>query len=91
MIFPMKGKCIPRLVASLGGVGIFAGFMLASLLSIQGVPVQSFSRFSTFLPQHSLFSFLGFKDDLMILSATKKFIGQIIAASILIHLGGYPA
>lgn len=32
--------------------------------------------------------FLGLKDDLMVLSASKKFVGQVIAASILIHLGG---
>jgi UDP-GlcNAc:undecaprenyl-phosphate/decaprenyl-phosphate GlcNAc-1-phosphate transferase len=32
--------------------------------------------------------FLGLKDDLIVLSAFKKIIGQVIAASILIHLGG---
>ena len=72
-------------VASLGGVGIFAGFLLASLLSIQGYLNPEFQYF--FAAALVIF-FLGLKDDLMILSASKKFIGQIIAASILIHLGG---
>ena len=72
-------------VASLGGVGIFGGFLLASLLSIQGYANPEFQYF--FAAAVVIF-FLGLKDDLLVLSATKKFIGQVIAASILIHLGG---
>src|SRR6185436_11193975 len=72
-------------VASLGGVGIFAGFLLASLLSIQ---VYLNSEFQYFFAAALVIFFLGLKDDLMVLSASKKFIGQVIAASILIHLGG---
>ena len=82
---PDERKLHTRLVASLGGVGIFAGFILASLLSIQG---QFNFEFQYFFAAAIVIFFLGLKDDLMILSATKKFIGQIIAASILIHLGG---
>ena len=82
---PDERKVHTRLVASLGGVGIFAGFILASLLSIQG---QFNNEFQYFFAAAIVIFFLGLKDDLMILSATKKFIGQIIAASILIHLGG---
>ncbi len=82
---PDERKLHTRLVASLGGVGIFAGFLLASLLSIQGYLNPEFQYF--FAAALVIF-FLGLKDDLMILSASKKFIGQIIAASILIHLGG---
>jgi UDP-GlcNAc:undecaprenyl-phosphate GlcNAc-1-phosphate transferase len=82
---PDERKVHTRLVTSLGGVGIFGGFLLASLLSIQGYLNPEFQYF--FAAALVIF-FLGFKDDLMILSATKKFIGQIIAASILIHLGG---
>ena len=82
---PDERKVHTRLVASLGGVGIFAGFLLASLLSIQG----NFNpEFQYFFAAALVIFFLGLKDDIMILSATKKFIGQIIAASILIHLGG---
>src|SRR5258705_6517834 len=72
-------------VASLGGVGIFAGFLLASLLSIQ---VYLNQEFQYFFAAALVIFFLGLKDDLMVLSASKKFIGQVIAASILIHLGG---
>lgn len=81
---PDERKIHTNPVASLGGVGIFAGFLLASLLSIQGYLNPEFQYF--FAAALVIF-FLGLKDDLMILSASKKFIGQIIAASILIHLG----
>ncbi|MDZ4793225.1 MAG: MraY family glycosyltransferase [Bacteroidota bacterium] len=82
---PDERKVHTKLVASLGGVGIFAGFILASLLSIQG---QFNFEFQYFFAAAIVIFFLGLKDDLMILSASKKLIGQIIAASILIHLGG---
>ena len=82
---PDERKLHTRPVASLGGVGIFGGFLLASLLSVQGYLNPEFQYF--FAAALVIF-FLGLKDDLMILSASKKFIGQIIAASILIHLAG---
>ena len=82
---PDERKVHTRPVASLGGVGIFGGFLLAALLSIQGYLNPEFQYF--FAASLVIF-FLGLRDDIMILSATKKFIGQIIAASILIHLGG---
>ena len=72
-------------VPSLGGVGIFGGFLLAALLSIQG---YIYPEFQYFFAAALVIFFLGLKDDLLVLSATKKFIGQVIAASILIHLGG---
>jgi UDP-N-acetylmuramyl pentapeptide phosphotransferase/UDP-N-acetylglucosamine-1-phosphate transferase len=81
---PDARKLHTRPISSLGGVGIFGGFILASLLSIRGYLNPEFQYF--FAASLVIF-FLGLKDDLIILSASKKFIGQIIAASILIHLG----
>jgi len=72
-------------VPSLGGVGIFGGFLLASLLSISAYQNPEFQYF--FAASIVIF-FIGLKDDLIVLSATKKFMGQVIAASILIHLAG---
>lgn len=82
---PNERKVHTQAVASLGGVGIFGGFLLASLLSIQGYLNPEFQYF--FAAALVIF-FLGLKDDLVVLSASKKIVGQIIAASILIHLGG---
>lgn len=81
---PDERKIHTRLVPSLGGVGIFAGFFLASLLSIHG---QVNPEFQYFFAAAFVIFFLGLKDDLVILSASKKFIGQVIAAAIIIHLG----
>jgi len=82
---PDERKIHTKPVASLGGVGIFGGFLLASLLSISALTNPEFQYF--FAAAIVIF-FLGLKDDLLVLSATKKFIGQVIAASILLHLGG---
>jgi UDP-N-acetylmuramyl pentapeptide phosphotransferase/UDP-N-acetylglucosamine-1-phosphate transferase len=82
---PDERKVHTHAVASLGGVGIFGGFLLASLLSIQG---QNNPEFQYFFAAALVIFFLGLKDDLVVLSASKKFIGQMVAASIIIHLGG---
>ena len=81
---PDERKVHTHVVASLGGVGIFGGFLLASLLSIPG---YLYPEFQYFFAAALVIFFLGLKDDLIVLSASKKFIGQLIAASILIHLG----
>lgn len=83
---PDERKLHTHAVASLGGVGIFSGFLLASLLSIQ--IGYGNTEFQYFFAAAVVIFFLGLKDDLVILSASKKFIGQMVAASILIHLGG---
>jgi UDP-N-acetylmuramyl pentapeptide phosphotransferase/UDP-N-acetylglucosamine-1-phosphate transferase len=82
---PDERKIHKRPVSSLGGIGIFTGFILAALLSIS---VYSNPEFQYFFATAMVIFFLGLKDDIIILSASKKFIGQIIAAAILIHLGG---
>src|SRR5258706_14385328 len=74
---PDERKVHTRLVASLGGVGIFGGFLLASLLSIQGYLNPEFQYF--FAAALVIF-FLGLKHGIMILFATKEFIAQILSA-----------
>ncbi|RYY54498.1 MAG: undecaprenyl/decaprenyl-phosphate alpha-N-acetylglucosaminyl 1-phosphate transferase [Chitinophagaceae bacterium] len=81
---PDERKLHTHAVASLGGVGIFAGFVLAALLAIE---VSRSPEFQYYFAAAFVIFFLGLKDDLIVLSATKKFIGQLIAAAILIHLG----
>ncbi|MBA2498704.1 MAG: undecaprenyl/decaprenyl-phosphate alpha-N-acetylglucosaminyl 1-phosphate transferase [Chitinophagaceae bacterium] len=82
---PDERKVHTQPIPSLGGVGIFGGFLLAALLSI---PIVHNPEFQYFFAAAFVIFFLGLKDDVLILTATKKFIGQAIAASILIHLGG---
>jgi UDP-GlcNAc:undecaprenyl-phosphate GlcNAc-1-phosphate transferase len=83
---PDRRKIHKIVIPTLGGVGIFAGFMMASLLCIPEPPAF-FLQF--FVAAAIVIFFLGLKDDILILSASKKFAGQIIAALILIKLGGF--
>lgn len=80
---PDARKLHTKPIASLGGVGIFIGFLLSLLLS---VTLQQAPEFQYFCAAAVLVFFLGIKDDILILSASKKFLGQLLAAAIVIHL-----
>jgi UDP-GlcNAc:undecaprenyl-phosphate/decaprenyl-phosphate GlcNAc-1-phosphate transferase len=81
---PDERKVHHAVIPTLGGLGIFAGFIIATLL---GAPLGS-AELQYFIAAIMLIFFLGIKDDILILSATKKFIGQLVAAGILIKFGG---
>ncbi|MBS1744171.1 MAG: undecaprenyl/decaprenyl-phosphate alpha-N-acetylglucosaminyl 1-phosphate transferase [Bacteroidetes bacterium] len=81
---PDERKVHKTVIPTLGGLGIFAGFIIASLL---GVPAGT-PELQYFAAAAIVVFFLGIKDDILILSASKKFIGQLIAAGILIKFGG---
>lgn len=70
-------------IASLGGVGIFLGFFLSCLLTIQ---TKLSSEVQFCFASGIVVFFLGLKDDILVISALKKFLGQLAAAAILIHL-----
>jgi len=82
---PDARKLHSKPIASLGGVGIFIGLCLAILLTIPGGAQAGF-RF--FLASSIVIFFLGLKDDILILSPRKKFLGQLAATAILVHGGG---
>jgi UDP-N-acetylmuramyl pentapeptide phosphotransferase/UDP-N-acetylglucosamine-1-phosphate transferase len=68
-------------IPSLGGLGMFIGFTLCVLLTTNFTVVPEFQYYiACFL----IIFFVGIKDDILILSAMKKFIGQVIVAAILI-------
>src|SRR3954463_690886 len=81
---PDARKLHTRPIASLGGVGIFIGFILATLLTIFN---KQSPEFQFFFAASFVIFFLGLKDDILVISATKKFLGQVAAAAIIIHLG----
>lgn len=72
-------------IPSLGGVGIFAGFTIACLLAIQ---FQFAQQIQYFLAAALVIFFLGLKDDILVISPIKKFIGQVLAAFLIIYKGG---
>ncbi len=82
---PDQRKVHKIVIPNLGGLGIFAGFMIATLLC---VPKNNNDHLQYFIAAATVIFFLGLKDDILILSVTKKFFGQILAAIILIKLGG---
>ncbi|HZF62995.1 MAG TPA: MraY family glycosyltransferase [Chitinophagaceae bacterium] len=72
-------------IASLGGLGIFAGFALALLLS------TNFSKaieFQYFVAAALVILFVGVKDDMLSLSPLKKLMGQLIACFFVVHMAG---
>lgn len=81
---PDARKLHTKPIASLGGVGIFLGFLLSTLLTISN---KQNPEFQFFFAAAIVIFFLGLKDDILIITATKKFIGQLAAAAIIIHLG----
>lgn len=82
---PGERKIHKLVIPTLGGLGIFAGFIIATLM---GVPPAEISPLQYFLAAIMLIFFMGIKDDILILTAGKKFIGQLVAAGIIIKFGG---
>ena len=82
---PGERKVHKVVIPTLGGLGIFAGFILGTLM---GVPLSDASVLQYFAAAIMIIFFMGIKDDILILTATKKFVGQLIAAGIIIKFGG---
>lgn len=77
-----KRKLHKQPIPSLGGLGMFIGFILSILLTLNFA--ESAPEFQFYIAALLLIFFLGIKDDIMVISPGKKFIGQLITAAILI-------
>ncbi|HRD58191.1 MAG TPA: MraY family glycosyltransferase [Ferruginibacter sp.] len=82
---PDERKVHKTVIPTLGGLGIFAGFIMAFLL---GTPAGISTDIQYIAAASIVIFFLGLKDDILVISASKKFIGQLIAAGILIRYAG---
>ena len=71
-------------VSPLGGIGIFAGFIMAFLIS---API-GYPELQYYAVAFLLIFFLGLKDDIIVLTPLKKFLGQLLAAFIIVYKGG---
>jgi UDP-GlcNAc:undecaprenyl-phosphate/decaprenyl-phosphate GlcNAc-1-phosphate transferase len=71
-------------IPSLGGIGIFAGFILALLIAVPNGGLELQFIAAAFM----VIFFVGIKDDIVVLTPLKKFLGQLVAAAILIFKGG---
>lgn len=75
---PGNHKIHKQNVPTLGGIGIFAGFLVGFLVGIDGyMPDLSY-----FAAAAVLLFFVGLKDDLIFLNPSKKIIGELASAMI---------
>ena len=77
-------KIHTKVVPPMGGVAIFIGFALSSIIATDGI---SFDALKYIIASVIIMFFIGLKDDLMDIPARKKLMVQIFAAVILITLG----
>lgn len=82
---PDERKIHKAHIPSLGGLGIFAGFLFSCLLAIR---MASATEFQYFFAATLVMFFLGLKDDILIISPIKKFIGQVIATFLIVNKAG---
>ncbi len=71
-------------ITPLGGLGIFAGFIFGGLLTLH---FGQYADLQYFIAASFVIFFLGLKDDILVISPVKKFIGQVLAAFIIIYYG----
>ena len=81
---PDERKSHKSRIPTLGGLGFFAGFMLASAVC---VPSQQTFPLQYLLAAFFVIFIVGMKDDIVGLSPMKKLIGQLVAAFAVIYLG----
>jgi len=85
-LFDLPGDCKIHAtpVPSLGGLGIFAGFIMGLLLMVDLSDIAASSTFQFYVTSFMVVFFFGIKDDILILTPFKKLLGQLAVAGILI-------
>ena len=74
-----------NITPTLGGIAIFSGFVISSMIFVN---IAKIPYIQYIIAGSLVIFFIGLKDDITGLSPLKKFVGQIIAAGIIIDLGG---
>jgi UDP-N-acetylmuramyl pentapeptide phosphotransferase/UDP-N-acetylglucosamine-1-phosphate transferase len=83
---PDERKSHNSSVPTLGGIALYAGiFISTSLIN----DFSSVRELQYLFGAASILFFMGVKDDILILSASKKLLGQLLAAAIVVILGGF--
>ncbi len=82
---PDERKIHKKPIPSLGGLGIFAGFIMTMLVTIPFKGNQT--SFQYIVAACLVVFFVGIKDDILIITPLKKFLGQFLAAGILVFKG----
>ncbi|WP_346857495.1 MraY family glycosyltransferase [uncultured Draconibacterium sp.] len=77
-------KIHTQVVPPLGGIAIFIAFIISTIVASDGL---TFFSLKYIIAAVMIMFFIGLKDDLLVISARKKLMIQIIAAILLITLG----
>lgn len=83
---PNPRKASRVVVPTMGGVAIFIGFILSTIIATDG---YNFGELKYLVSAVILMFFVGLKDDLVDISARKKLIVQLATATMLIVLGNF--
>lgn len=81
---PNERKVNKIVIPNLGGIALFVGISIGTLI---GILKNSFPDWRFISATMIILFFIGIKDDILIISARKKFAAQILCALILILLG----
>jgi UDP-GlcNAc:undecaprenyl-phosphate GlcNAc-1-phosphate transferase len=81
---PNERTATKKIVPTLGGISIFIGITLSTIIASDG---YRFSSLKYVIAAVITLFFLGLKDDILTLSVTKKLLTQVFASSLLIVLG----
>jgi UDP-N-acetylmuramyl pentapeptide phosphotransferase/UDP-N-acetylglucosamine-1-phosphate transferase len=83
---PNERTASQNIVPTLGGVAIFIGLTISTIISTNG---YSFNELKYLIAAIIIMLFIGLKDDILILSARKKLYIQILTSLILVVLGNF--
>ena len=83
---PNERKVSRVVVPTLGGVAIFIGFILSTIIATNG---YNFDELKYLIAAVFVMFFLGLKDDLMDIPAKKKLLVQVATSVLLIVMGGF--
>ncbi len=80
-----KRKIHKKSIPNLGGVGVFCGFAVSCGIAINNYIPEYFTVMTASL---IILFFIGIKDDILVIDWKKKLAGQIIAAGLIVFIGG---
>lgn len=81
---PNERRVNKTVVPNLGGIALFAGISISSLLCVQEI---AFTDLRYIVVAMIIMFYTGLKDDILMITAKKKFLAQILTAIILVVLG----
>ncbi|MGQ7868570.1 glycosyltransferase family 4 protein [Sunxiuqinia sp. sy24] len=86
MDVPDQRKLNKTVIPTLGGVALFIGVNISTLIFLPNIMLTELRFLYAAI---IMMFFIGLKDDLLIISARKKFMVQIAASTLLVVLGGF--